>query len=166
MNARLEPKKDPADAGDRGQAQRADLDQHGQAAARSEAIAFLQNYTGLNIVLDPKALDDEGVTSASPVTLAVNNIRLKTVLKLMLKPLGLTYKVEDEVLLITSPQATQSHDDLARPYYVGDLVMPPDKRRSNLLPVDESRPTPQPDPTQPGRARRRPSPMPQRHAVG
>ena len=35
----------------------------------SEAIAFLQNYTGLNIVLDPKALNDEGLTSASPVTL-------------------------------------------------------------------------------------------------
>ena len=29
-----------------------------------EAITFLQNYTGLNIVLDPKALSDEGLTSA------------------------------------------------------------------------------------------------------
>ena len=33
----------------------------------SEAITFLQNYTGLNIVLDPKALSDEGLTSAAPV---------------------------------------------------------------------------------------------------
>ena len=30
----------------------------------SEAITFLQNYTGLNIVLDPKALGEEGLTSS------------------------------------------------------------------------------------------------------
>ena len=62
----------PQDPGDRGQAQGADLAQRGQAAAR-RGVTFLQNYTGLNIVLDPKALGDEGLTSASPVTLNVNN---------------------------------------------------------------------------------------------
>jgi len=72
----------------------------------SEAITFLQNYTGLNVVLDPKALNDEGLTSASPVSLTVNNVQLKTALKLLLRPLGLTYRVEDEVLLITSPASS------------------------------------------------------------
>ena len=63
-----------------------------------EAINFLQNYTGLNIVLDPKALDDEGAHAATRrSTCTANGIKLKTVLKLMLRPLGLTYKVEDEV---------------------------------------------------------------------
>ena len=38
----------------------------------SEAVTFLPNYTGLNIVLDPKALADEGLSSASPVSLVVN----------------------------------------------------------------------------------------------
>ncbi len=88
-----------------------------------EAIDFLRNYTGMNIVLDPKALNDENITSATPVTLAANNIRLKTALKLLLNPLGLTYKIEDEVLLITSPQASLS-STISRPYYVGDLVLP------------------------------------------
>ena len=88
-----------------------------------EAIDFLRNYTGMNIVLDPKALNDENITSATPVTLAANNIRLKTALKLLLNPLGLTYKIEDEVLLITSPQASMS-STISRPYYVGDLVLP------------------------------------------
>src|SRR6185312_7518280 len=92
----------------------------------SEAVTFLQNYTGLNIVLDPKALQDEGLSSASPLSLTANNIRLKTALKLMLKPMGLTYKVEDEVLLITSPQASQS-SVIMKPYYVGDLVFAPNK---------------------------------------
>ncbi len=90
MNAQARAQKRPQGPGDRGEAQGPDLDEHGQAAALSEAITFLQNYTGLNIVLDPKALADEGLTSASPVSLVVNQIQLKTALKLMLRPLGLT----------------------------------------------------------------------------
>ena len=45
----------------------------------------------------------------------------------MLRPLGLTYKVEDEVLLITSPQASMA-STYSKPYYVGDLIMPPEGR--------------------------------------
>ena len=124
MNAKLEPKKDPkvltieAKLKDR-------ISMNMDKQPLSEAVTFLQNYTGLNIVLDPKALGEEGLTSASPVSLVVNQIQLKTALKLMLRPLGLTYKVEDEVVLITSPQATQSQT-YPQTYYVGDLVMPPD----------------------------------------
>src|SRR5205823_4818253 len=45
-------------------------------------------------------------------------------LKLMLKPLGLTYTVQDEVLLITSPQANLG-STITRTYPVADLVIPP-----------------------------------------
>src|SRR5262249_14765133 len=99
----------------------------------SEAIKFLQDYTGLNMVLDPKGLSDEGITFAAPVTLSVNNVSIKTALKLMLRPLGLTYKVEDEVVLITSPQATQA-ETITQTYYVGDLMIPPNSEARNLLP--------------------------------
>ena len=122
MNARLEPKKAPQTM-----AIEAKLNDpvslNMDKQPLQEAIDFLRNYTGLNIVLDPKALNDENITSATPVTLAANNIRLKTALKLLLKPLGLTYKIEDEVLLITSPQASMS-STISKPYYVGDLVLP------------------------------------------
>jgi RNA polymerase sigma factor (sigma-70 family) len=89
-----------------------------------KAINFLQNYTGLNIVLDPKALSDQNVTSASPITLKADNISVETALKLMLRPLRLTYRIEDEVLLITSPQRPQTNPKV---YYIGDLIMPPPK---------------------------------------
>ena len=63
MNARLEPKKDPKTL-----AIEAKLNEpvslNIDKQPLSEAIDFLQNYTGLNIVLDPKAPDDEGLTSA------------------------------------------------------------------------------------------------------
>jgi type II secretory pathway component GspD/PulD (secretin)/tetratricopeptide (TPR) repeat protein len=90
----------------------------------TEALDFLRKYTGLNIVLDTKALMEEGLTTESPVNLQLSTpIRLKSALKLLLGPLGLTYKVDNDVLLITSPQSmTQATYPLA--HYVGELVMP------------------------------------------
>ena len=94
MNARLEPKQDPQVLAIESKLKdRVSINMEKQPL--SEAITFLQNYTGLNIVLDPKALGEEGLTSSSPVSLSVNQIPLKSVLKLLLRPLGLTYKVED-----------------------------------------------------------------------
>ncbi len=132
MNEKLEPRKDPkvmvieAKLKDR-------ISINMDKQPLSEAVTFLQNYTGLNIVLDPKALADEGLSSSSPVSLVTNDTQLKTVLKLMLRPLGLTYKLEDDVILITSPQATQA-STITKPYYVGDLVMPADHAPQILLP--------------------------------
>ncbi len=91
-----------------------------------EAIAFIQNYTGLNVILDPKALNDEGLSRDSKVTLTANSIKLKTALKFMLRPLGLTYKAEEGVLLITSPQASRDKT-YTWTYPVADLVVPPSK---------------------------------------
>ena len=91
-----------------------------------EAISFVQNYTGLNVILDPKALNDEGLSRDSKVSLTANSIRLKTALKFMLRPLGLTYKVEDDVLLITSP-LTSKDKTYSWTYPVADLVISPQK---------------------------------------
>jgi RNA polymerase sigma factor (sigma-70 family) len=88
-----------------------------------EAVSYLQNYSGVNIVLDPKALSEEGVTSSSPVSLTAEQVPMKSVLKLLLRPLGLTFKIEDEVVLITSPQAVLPQT-YPKSYYVGDLVNP------------------------------------------
>ena len=84
-------------------------------------------------MLDPKALADEGLSAASPVSLVVRDVKLKTALKLMLQPLGLTYKLEDDVILITSPLATQAQT-YTHTYYVGDLVLPADHGPQSLLP--------------------------------
>jgi uncharacterized repeat protein (TIGR01451 family) len=96
----------------------------------SGAVGFIQSYTGLNIVLDPKALSDAGLTSASPVTLSIKQVKLRTALKLLLKPLGLAYKIEDEVILITGPETAGAVAKAPYPktYYVGDLVIPPQRQ--------------------------------------
>jgi type II secretory pathway component GspD/PulD (secretin) len=89
----------------------------------SEAVAFLENYTGLNFEIDPKALADEGYTSDTAVNLSLNNVKLKTALVHLLRQVNLTYIIDDEVVLITSPQSGAAKV-YARPYYVGDLVKP------------------------------------------
>ena len=122
MNRMLEPKKDPKVVEIESKLS-APVTLNMDKQPLSEAITFLRNYTGLNIELDPKALSDENVTTAAPVDIHVTNIRLKSALKLILRPLGLTYEVRDEVLLITSPQAS-NRDTYPKTYYVGDLMMP------------------------------------------
>ena len=59
MNARLEPKKDPKVLAIEAKL-KDPISINMDKQPLSEAITFLQNYTGLNIVLDPKALGDEG----------------------------------------------------------------------------------------------------------
>src|SRR5262249_44204837 len=56
-------------------------------------------------------------------TLKLDGISLRSVLKLLLEPLQLTYIIEDEVMKITT--ATSAGAKLStRVYYVGDLVIP------------------------------------------
>ena len=97
----------------------------------AQAMEFIRNYTGLNVVIDPKALAAEGLTMESPVTLHANDIRLKNALRYMLEPLGLTYRAEEEVLLITSPQSNTARLR-TETYYVGDLVLGPNQPRNAL----------------------------------
>ncbi len=88
-----------------------------------EAIEFIANYTGENIILDPKGLNDEGVTRGTPVTLSAKDIKLKSALKYLLAPLGLSYKIDEDVLVITSPQSNRE-STYVETYYVADLVVP------------------------------------------
>ncbi len=67
------------------------------------------------------------------MSLNVSNIKVSSALNLMLKPLGLTYKIENEVVLITSPQANPT-DTYVKTYYVGDLLIPAAKSPSDVMP--------------------------------
>src|SRR5689334_3336748 len=70
----------------------------------NEAVAYLQDLHGIAIQLDRKALEDAHVFADVPVTLSVDNVSLRTSLKLLLRPFDLAYVVEDDVLLITTTE--------------------------------------------------------------
>ncbi|WP_231617226.1 type II secretion system protein GspD [Novipirellula aureliae] len=89
-----------------------------------EVMDDLSAVTGIPIVLDNRAMSAVRVTSDTPVTLNLqNSIALKNALKLMLDQLELTYLIADDVLNITSIEATRSKV-FPKTYRVTDLVTP------------------------------------------
>jgi general secretion pathway protein D len=84
----------------------------------------LAKVTGTNIVLDPRGLSQEGVSSETRVTLNLSTeIQLKSALNLILEPLHLSYVVKDEVLKITS-EGLRDGEIYTETYPVADLVIP------------------------------------------
>ncbi len=75
----------------------------------------------ITVQLDRKALHDAGVQTTTPITCSLRGVPLKTALEVALRPLGLTYIVDDEVLLITTAEAAEVRVH-ARTYPVRDLI--------------------------------------------
>jgi RNA polymerase sigma factor (sigma-70 family) len=65
-------------------------------------IEILGIQTGLNIVVDPKALNDKGLSRATRVSLSANEGSLSEALTAMLRPIGFQYRVEDDAILMTA----------------------------------------------------------------
>lgn len=84
---------------------------------------FVQDFAGINVVLDQVGLDEAGVDSEEPISLQLDDIPLKSGLKLMLGPLELAYLIKDDVLLITSKEKAESLL-VTKVYPVADLVIP------------------------------------------
>ena len=70
--------------------------------AMEDCITFLLEYHGIKITIDKQALEDDGVPLDQPITLKVNGVALRSVLKLILEPLDLIAVVERGELRITT----------------------------------------------------------------
>ena len=91
--------------------------------ALEDCIQYLKEYHGINIWMDKQTLTDEGVALDQPITLKLAGVSLRSVLKLLLEPVQLTYVIETEVMKITT--STKAGEKLStRVYPVGDLVIP------------------------------------------
>ncbi len=89
----------------------------------SSAIETLEQLHGIQIEVDQAALEEVGITTDAPVNKQLSGITLKSVLKLMLRDLQLTYIVDDEVLQITTPEKAEA-ETVTKVYPVADLVLP------------------------------------------
>jgi hypothetical protein len=88
-----------------------------------DAMDFLADAHDITIIMDEQALTEEGVAIDEPLNRTLSGITLRSALKIILEPLGLTYVIEDEVMKITTIIAAE--DKLStRVYPVGDLVIP------------------------------------------
>jgi hypothetical protein len=88
----------------------------------SSALRHISEELKIPIVVDDKALEDESISPDEPVTLDLgsNTTKGKSVLKLILEPLQLTYVIDNEVMTITSRHASAN---VVR-YYDLSFVLP------------------------------------------
>ena len=86
-----------------------------------EVVACLKKLHGMEIVLDKRALGDEGLDPETPITFGIKNVKLRSALNFVLHPLDLTYTVQDEVLEITTATAAQERL-VTRVYTVTELA--------------------------------------------
>lgn len=82
-----------------------------------DVIKHVKNVTkgatfpdGIPIYLDPVGLQESEKTPASPVTIDLKQVPLRTSLKLALEQLGLTYKIKDGLLTVTSVTSEDDQD--------------------------------------------------------
>jgi hypothetical protein len=73
-----------------------------------EVVNLLQEDYGIPIQVDGPALESVGLDVTEKVTANLHNISLRSALRLLLKRLQLTYVIQDEVLMITTPEEAES----------------------------------------------------------
>ena len=94
-----------------------------EATLKSFAEA-LETALDTSVVLATKKLEEAAINTETPVTYKLKNVRIKTALKVILGECGLTYVIEDNVLLITTPEDA-SAQLVTRVYDCGPLLKMP-----------------------------------------
>ncbi len=89
-----------------------------------EVVGFIQESYAIPVQLDTPSLEEIGIDPQEPVTVSLHGISLRSALRLMLKNVGLTYIIRDEVLMITTPEAAEA-ELLTCVYDVRDLMVGP-----------------------------------------
>lgn len=87
-----------------------------------EVIEYIRGDQGINIFVDEPAIADKGIQLDSRVTIKLDNVALKSALKLLLNLAHLTYVVADDVLKITTEDQARGKLE-QRVYPVTDLVV-------------------------------------------
>jgi hypothetical protein len=87
----------------------------------ADVLRDLQGRCHVQIQADRKALDDVGIDMDAPITLHAAGVSLEAALRLLLRPLDLTFDVADGVLSITTAEEAESRLRV-KVYPVTDLV--------------------------------------------
>jgi hypothetical protein len=87
-----------------------------------EVVEYLKNRCKIEVVIDTRALGEVGIETTKPVTKSVHNRPLRSALNLMLKEHGLTWTIQEGVLLVTTPEQADYYMS-TKVYDVSDLVV-------------------------------------------
>ncbi|MFO0897692.1 MAG: hypothetical protein U0836_09755 [Pirellulales bacterium] len=92
----------------------------------SELPNWLRVHHGVQAILDVKTLEDIGVARDAPITLKLRGVSLHSALRHLLRQQDLTWRVDGELLIVTTPEEAEQHLR-AVVYPVLDLVQKADK---------------------------------------
>ena len=73
-----------------------------------DVVAYLKDLHGIEIQIDARALDEVGLGTDAPVTQNLKGISLRSALRLLLREFDLTFVIQDEVLLISTPEEQET----------------------------------------------------------
>jgi hypothetical protein len=88
-----------------------------------DVVAQIRDRYGVPVMIDTKALEENGVDIDVPLTLSVENVSLRSALRLLLGQAELAHLIQDEVLVITTRQKAEE-TMVIKVYPVADLVIP------------------------------------------
>jgi hypothetical protein len=92
----------------------------------TDALDFLRDISGVNLVVNWKALEDAGVTRDTPISLRLRSIPLRKALELILSEAGggdkLTYDIDDGIVEITTQELADSRM-ITKVYPIEDLLI-------------------------------------------
>ncbi|HEY2412930.1 MAG TPA: hypothetical protein VGI40_11840 [Pirellulaceae bacterium] len=90
-------------------------------APLKDVVQRLSDVVGVPFVLSLKKLEEASVSADTPMTKSLQGLTLRSVLRLILKDLELTYVIRDEVIQITTPEDAESQL-ITRIYRCRDLI--------------------------------------------
>jgi len=97
----------------------------------SEVMTYFSELHNITILINANDLGEEGLTVDEPVNVSLTAIKLKSAMNIILKPIGLTYLIEDEVMKITT--IVKADEILStRVYPVADLVISVSAQQSSV----------------------------------
>ena len=91
-----------------------------------DVVQFWQEQHAINIRINQKSLEEANVQLDTPITYVLKGVSFASGLDLVLRPLGVTYVIEHEVLLITSLDDAQ-RASTPRVYDVTALAAEPER---------------------------------------
>lgn len=107
-----------------------------------KAISALSKEMGEPILLDRASLADTEITAGSPVSAALCDVRFGSALSLITEPLGLTWALRNDIVMITGPSCSPLCE--ARFYPIAKLAHalgePQSQQRLRRLVVEHVRP--------------------------
>lgn len=96
---------------------------HWKDQALSQIMEDIRTIMGINVVPDVQALKEQNINLDMPMSLTVENVKLKSALNILLSNAKLTYVIKDQVLKITTEaHAKGKLKQIVHP--VADLIVP------------------------------------------